>query len=75
MPQIDLTPLCVCRRHQGEMGSPVNHSFIHCRQHGKADGISPSAYHLEVDVLTTLNLLALMVVIVIIKVKIIIKKR
>jgi len=53
----------------------VNHSFIHCGQNEKADGISPSAYHLEVDVLTTLNLLALMVVIVIIKVKIIIKKR
>ena len=41
----------------------------------KPTGFPRRLLHLEVDVLTTLKLLAIMVVIVIIKVKIIIKKR
>jgi len=49
--------------------------FIHRRHNEKAGGIFPPAFNLEVDMLITLNLLAIMVVIVIIKVKIIIKKR
>jgi hypothetical protein len=63
-------------RHQLLNGDAVNHSFILCCQKGKADGNVPAGFNLEEEMTEPhLHFLAVMVVIVIIKVKIIIKKR